>query len=29
LSINFITPTHIGTNQSQNEQFNNTQNQRQ
>lgn len=29
LSINFITPTRVGTNQSKNEQFNNTQNQRQ
>jgi hypothetical protein len=29
LSINFITPTRVGNNQSKNEQFNNTQNQRQ
>ncbi len=29
LSINFITPTRVGENQSKNEQFNNTQNQRQ
>jgi hypothetical protein len=29
LSINFITPTRVGTNQSKNEQSNNTQNQRQ
>jgi len=29
LSINFITPTQVGNNQSKNEQFNNTQNQRQ